>query len=215
MDINKILIILLLLIPSLSWGNKFKSIWDETVGVDGVWDYELSLQVYSGPESDDKLSIVIWPPSITGIDLINIARYQFTNDELDWSYQGKEDFICLKSIFEKAVEWAEIAETNSIEYIEKEIDNQCKFRVVAFPPDGAITGFKFESELGYLEDDDGPPLRDTTLYLTFFINGVFFEMTIGERKFKEILDVFNNLENHFQDVRNKNLKIEKESELFQ
>ena len=33
-----------------------------------------------------------------------------------------KDFICLKSIFEKAVEWAEIAETNSIEYIEKEID---------------------------------------------------------------------------------------------
>jgi hypothetical protein len=211
----KIFLALLLLIPSLSWGYKFKSIWDETVGVDGVWDYELSLQVYSGPESDDRLSIVIWPPSITGIELVNIARYQFTNGELDWSYQGKEDFICLKSIFEKAVEWAEIAETNSIEYIEKEIDNHCEFRGVAFPPDGAITGFKFESELWYLEDDDGPPLRDTILYLTFFINGVFFEMTIYENKFKEILDVFNNLENHFQDFRNNNLKMEKESELFQ
>ena len=211
----KFFIYLLLLIPSLSWGFKFESIWDGPVGVDEDWDYKLSLQVYSGPESDDKLIIVIWPPSITGIDLIDIASYQFTNGELDWNYQGKEDFICLKSIFEKSVEWAEIAEKNSIEYIEKEIDNHCEYRGVAWPPDGAITGFKFKSELWYLEDDDGPPLRDTNLYLTFFLNGDFFEMSIYEDKFKKILDVFNNLENHFQDIRNKNLKMEKDSELFQ
>jgi len=211
----KFFIYLLLLIPSLSWGIKLESIWDGPVLVDEVSDYKLSLQVYSGPQSDDKLSIVIWPPSITGIELINIASYQFRNGELDWNYQGEEDFICLKSILEKAVEWAEIAETNSIEYIEKEIDNQCEFRGVAFPPDGAITGFKFKSYLWYLEDDDGPPLRNTNLYLTFFLNGDFFEMYIDDNVMEKILDVFNNLENHFQDIRNKNLKIEKDSELFQ
>ena len=202
----KIILTLLLLIPSLSWGVKFESIWDGRVSD----DFQLSLQVYSGPESDDKLLLVIWPPSITGVDFINVAGYQFTEGELDIEYQGEEDFTCLKSIFEKAVEWADIAKINSIKNIEKEIDKQCTYRLVTLPPEGAIYSFRFETTY-----NDFDSFQDSELHITFFWSGELFELVVDEKEFREMLKVFNNLENHFQDISNKNLKMEKDLELFQ
>ena len=171
--------------------------------------YTLSIQVYSGPELNDSLHLVLWPNSN---EIINIEQYQFTKQEPDFGYKGEKDFLCLKSTFEKAVEWVEIARKNRVENVKKEID-MCDYRRVAWPGTMSLVSFRFETEML----DFGLPTPARRLFITLFAGGVGenVEFWINEFAIKRIRDVFNNLEKHFEDVRNKETKRLKDEELFQ
>jgi len=208
----KTILVLFLLIPSLSWSAKLTSILE--VGFNSghgkdIEKYTLSIQVYSGPELNDSLHLVFWPDSN---ETINIEQYQFTKQEPDFGYKGEKDFLCLKSTFEKAAEWVEIATKNRVENVKKEID-MCDYRRVAWPGTMSLVSFRFETEML----DFALPTQANRLFITLFAGGVgeTVEFWINESAIIDIRDVFNNLEKHFEDVRKIETKRLKDEELFQ
>ena len=107
--------------------------------------------------------------------------------------------------------WAAIP--NSIKYVRKDI-KMCNHQTqITWPGQLSIVSFRFQTEML----DMGLPTQWNRLYMTLFVGGAgeFIELWINQFSIQEISDVLNNLENYFQDIRNENLQMEKDSELFQ
>ena len=90
----------------------------------------------------------------------------------------------MKSTFEKAAEWVEIAKKNSIKNARKDI-NMCNFdTVITWPGHVDIRSFRFQTEIL----DWALPTQLNRLHMTFFVGGVGeMELWINEFSIRKYL----------------------------